>query len=68
VLEVNVSSRCADGPPSDVASAFERKNVTSDDDEDQMFVTDRQATGSLTCKPEIEAFCEMQGEKCTQDL
>ena len=53
--------------PSRPISTVERINSTNDDD-DQMLITERQATGSMTCKPEIKALCEEKGQHCTKHL
>ena len=57
----------ADGSSTAPASTYEHNNAT-DDVEDQMLISLRQSTGSLTCKPEIKASCEMQGKNCTMHL
>jgi len=56
------SNHCSHGSPADLVSAYQRDNVINDDDEDQTVVTRRQATALFTCKREIKALCEIQGE------
>jgi len=51
---------CADNSPSE-------HNIATDD-ENQMLITGRQSTGSMTCRPKNKALCEMQGKNCTMRL